>query len=386
MRPAADARTAAFAERALNLLAGRREEEEREDGLRIVPLAGDGSARTYYRARAHGLRAVVCQHTLAKDRSHPDENEAFLAVREYLAQRGVRVPAFYAADLDRGYLLLEDLGDERLADRVREQRWQPAEPLLALYRQALGALVQMQAPGLPAFGMRMTANPAYTPAFVTAHEAGYFHCELLRGWAALDVPDDAFAAEYAALADEAFAGVDSARLPPAHGSTWGTLTAAEAHLAGLVFMHRDYQSRNLIVTREAIGRGVADAETLAVLDFQGARFGPPEYDLAALLFDPYVNMPAAMRDELIAFYARTAAAAAIPGVPPAPTAAWRRRLLANAANRLMQALGAFAKLGGRAGRPGFERHIPAALESLRAIIRILERTPRLSAQLDALCR
>ena len=62
----------------------------------------------------------------------------------------------------------------------------------------------------------------------------------------------------------------------------------------MFFLHRDFQSRNLMLK----------GDLLHVIDFQGARVGPPQYDLAALLLDPYVQLPESIQEELLATYAR----------------------------------------------------------------------------------
>ncbi len=318
----------------------------------LAPLAGDGSTRRIYRARFGEKSAIAVVNPLPTDRAHPDENENFLAVRDHLARRGVRVPACYAADTASGFLLLEDLGDLRLYDCVRSQGWRAEKnagtnrcaPLRDLYAQAIDFLIRMQADREPRFDVRRVSNPPYNADFVVSMEARYFHTELVCGWARRDH-------DFAAIADEC------ASL--AHGATAG---------AAAGFMHRDYQSRNLMVL----------AGALVVIDFQGARLGPGEYDLAALLYDPYVAMPVALRDELRDDYAREARRAGVPGMC-GDADVWRMRFLANAANRLMQALGAFAKLGGRLGRPDFLEHVPAALLGLDQVLHERGGCPKLLA-------
>jgi aminoglycoside/choline kinase family phosphotransferase len=342
MRPpgATEEAVLAFAQRAMALLAPPGTADE--DALGLDRLAGDGSTRRIYRARLAGVTAIVVHNPLPADRVHPDENDGFLAVREFLDLRGVRVPAFFVADLERGLLLLEDLGDTRLYERVARDGWTAADPT-PLYRDAIGSLVRMQRPASPAFDPAWAPNPVYDEEFIVTAEARYFHDELVRGLAGLDDDFAAVEAECRALARAALSG------------------------PGRIFLHRDYQSRNLMLTGRA----------LAVIDFQGARLGPPEYDLAALLYDPYVAMPDPVRESLVGFYLQAAAAAGVPGIPPEPTDPWRGRFLANAANRLMQALGAFAKLGGRLGRPGFREHIGPGLGSLDETLGELDRCPRL---------
>ncbi|HBO13247.1 MAG TPA: hypothetical protein DD491_10730, partial [Halieaceae bacterium] len=96
-------------------------------GAALAPLAGDASFRRYFRLSWDGGTAVACVAPPATEK-----NAEFLAVREQFADAGVRVPDLLGADLERGYLLLEDLGDALLLpalDRDSVDGW---------YRQAMG--------------------------------------------------------------------------------------------------------------------------------------------------------------------------------------------------------------------------------------------------------
>jgi N-acetylmuramate 1-kinase len=356
----AHARLRIFLERAMPLLAGPPGRERVH--LECAPLAGDGSPRQLFRVHQAGTSAVAVLNPLPPARVRPDENEAFLAVREYLAQRGVRVPAVFAADVEQGLFLMEDLGDARLFEACRSGLQTD------LYLQALELVILMQVPREPAFRPEVTSNPAYDETFILEHEAGYFLDEVVRGWCNLDWPREPVETDCRRLARQALSGPR-------------------------VFMHRDFQSRNLMVPGWIGPADLSDSQRpdggarrprLAVIDFQGARIGPPEYDLAALLFDPYVDMAPATREELAARYLELAHAAGLPEVPNSAARReaqlrWRERFLANAANRLMQALGAFVKLGVRYGRPGFREHIPPGLARLQDVLAEKADTPALAA-------
>jgi len=364
----AQERLRVFLERALPLVTGRPIASPAQ--LQCVPIAGDGSVRRLFRVHQAGTSTVAVLNPLPDGRAHPDENEAFLAVRQFLALRGVRVPAVYAADPAQGLLLLEDLGDARLFEACRSGLD------LTLYEQALEILALMQAPGEPAFRPEVTSNPTYDEGFILDQEAGYFLEEVVRRWCGLPWPREPVEADCRRLARQALGGPR-------------------------VFMHRDFQSRNLMLLGWTAGAqadpaspadaagpagpadppGLADPSApasmarrphLAVIDFQGARLGPPEYDVAALLFDPYMEMAPDAREALVLRYQALARAAGLldasPSEPHAAGSTWRTRFLANAANRLMQALGAFVKLGVRQGRPGFREHIPRGLARLQAVL------------------
>jgi len=116
-----------------------------------------------------------------------------------------------------------------------------------------------------------------------------------------------------------------------------------------VLVHRDFQSQNVMVRDSKV----------TLIDFQGMRAGLGGYDVASLLYDPYVPMTAEERQELSAFYAETAGRT--------DAAAWQSELRACARQRLMQALGAYGFLGNVKGKKAFLGHIPVAAERLAAL-------------------
>ncbi|MFB3907613.1 MAG: phosphotransferase [Candidatus Eisenbacteria bacterium] len=297
-------------------------------GIRL--LAGDGSNRRFARLlfERGSLVAILNPPGGAPPASvyphretagGPDENDSYLYVQRFLAARGVRVPAIHAFDRESGTILLEDLGDRLLLEEIQGR---DEEALKAHYRQALEMLERMQAPAPPAFDAAQTWNVAYDEAFVLRFEAGYFHREMVESIAGLAVPFSEMEGIYRRIAQRSLAG------------------------APRVAMHRDFQSRNLMIVEGG----------LALLDLQGMRLGPPEYDLASLLLDPYADLPARLREELL----EEAIAASAGRID-------RGRFVASGIDRMMQALGAYAYLGGRLGKPGFLEHAPVALRRLREL-------------------
>jgi aminoglycoside/choline kinase family phosphotransferase len=127
------------------------------------------------------------------------------------------------------------------------------------------------------------------------------------------------------------------------------LAGRAARVRPRLFMHRDFQSRNIVL-------GPGDRPRF--IDFQSGRIGPAAYDLASLLEDPYVAMPDGLKEELFTLYLDTLA-----GICDIEKPRFRREYPLLAAQRLMQALGAFARLS-RLGKEGFAAHIPAALAGL----------------------
>jgi len=131
------------------------------------------------------------------------------------------------------------------------------------------------------------------------------------------------------------------------------------HLATFprVLVHRDFQSQNIIIRS-----GQAH-----LIDFQGMRPGLAQYDLASLLYDPYVDVTDAERDELIAYYRHRQLENGI-----AINGDFELKLRLCAMQRLMQALGAYGFLGLVKGHKHFLQYIPNALSSLRAVVATIE--------------
>ena len=140
------------------------------------------------------------------------------------------------------------------------------------------------------------------------------------------------------------------------------------HLASLprVLVHRDFQSQNIIIRN---GQAY-------LIDFQGMRPGLPHYDLASLLYDPYVDLTETERAELIAYYRDLQLKNGI-----TVDGDFDLKLRLCAMQRLMQALGAYAFLGLVKGHKHFLQHIPNALRSLRAAVATIENLQPLASLL-----
>jgi aminoglycoside/choline kinase family phosphotransferase len=136
-----------------------------------------------------------------------------------------------------------------------------------------------------------------------------------------------------------------------------------------VLVHRDFQSQNIIIRN-----GQAH-----LIDFQGMRPGLAEYDLASLLFDPYVTFSRAECEDLLAEYESKRAAADHPVASD-----FRATFRLCGIQRLMQALGAYGFLGLVKGNKTFLEHIPAAIESLRVVVGEIAELERLSEALGRL--
>ncbi|HEY1691943.1 MAG TPA: phosphotransferase [Polyangiaceae bacterium] len=233
---------------------------ERGRVLDSEPMPGGASTRRYFRVKlAHGSAVGMFVPDGAKPEEvgkagAPAARWPFLEVHDLLSARGVDVPRLLGEDTARGWLLLEDLGDETLAAYLeahpgrREALYVRAVTDLARAQRALGDL------------------PAGSVVGTRAFDAD------LLGWEIHHFREWALEARGIALSVDDRGAFDAVAGRLAHRiASWPRC-----------FVHRDYQSRNLMV-RAAPGT----AERLCWIDFQDALLGPRVYDLVALLNDSY---------------------------------------------------------------------------------------------------
>lgn len=240
------------------------------------------------------------------------DNNSFLPAAHGLAAAGIRVPAILAETPlpdHCGACLVQDLG----ATDILSLRHAPWAERRAAYEQAFRTL-------LPLYQLRpqWELQPPFD-ADLYRWEQEYFAEHLIGRHLGGDPA--AFLAEPA-------------------------LQAMADWLAGLprVPVHRDCQSQNIML----------HAGSAWLIDFQGMRYGRQEYDLASLVYDPYMQLSENERVDLLRLWEQMAGAAIDPAI-----------FSACAMQRLMQALGAFANIGYNQQREWYRSLIPAGIEALR---------------------
>jgi len=263
-----------------------------------------------------------------KDQRGVSENDSFLYIAQHLRKKGIPVPEIYSYEKERGWFLLEDLGDLHLQAEVMRVRGDQ-QSLKEIYQRVIDLLTLIQVEGRKGFDPARTHNPPYDEGFMLAWESGYFHFAFLVGYLGLSIPDEELRDELEDLAQRA------------------------AQAQGGYFLYRDFQSRNIMVR---------DGE-LGLLDFQGARLGPLQYDLASLLLDPYVELQGEIQEELMAYYLLRIQERVL--LDPQ---GFRELYPLVALHRNMQILGAFAFLIQARGKEFYRRYIPPALKSLRILL------------------
>lgn len=292
----------------------------------LIPLAGDGSDRPFFRLVAGGVSWLAAFPSPTVPRAAA-EAEATWLIGRHLWQRSVPVPETLAYDPESGGVLFEDLGHRLLYDELRQGG---EAAVLPLYRQAVDILISFQVGARQGFQTQWCWDtPRYDRELMISREANYFAREFCQRWCALSPLPSGLDAEFAALAERV------GRCPADF------------------LLHRDYQSRNLMVVE---GR-------LRVIDFQGARLGPLAYDLASLLNDPYVALSSEAKASLLAYYGGQLAA-----VIPLDLGRFLEDYPHVALQRNLQVLGAYAFLVRERGKGFFAPYITPALNHLVCLL------------------
>jgi N-acetylmuramate 1-kinase len=286
--------------------------------LRLEPASADASFRRYFRVwRASGSTAVVMDAPPDKEDTAP-----YLHVGGLLRACGVHVPEVEALDSARGFLLLEDLGSTHMLARLGAGG-DPDQ----LYGEALAtlALIQLR-------GASMTGELAPYGAEALEREM-----QLLPTWFCARHLQLAPTAEQAGLLAETFA-----------------FLIREALAQPVVFVHRDYHSRNLMITPQ---------HSPGVIDFQDALAGPIGYDLVSLLKDCYICWPRSRVTAWLDDYReRLRAAGAHVG---ADSAEFQRWFELAGLQRHLKVLGIFSRLWYRDGKREYLADLPLTLQYVR---------------------
>jgi len=307
----------------------------------LAPASADASFRRYWRVRLADGRGYI-----AMDAPPGQEDcRAFLHVAGVFTAAGVHVPRVHAQDLERGFLLLEDLGATTFLDffNNHDPRAPHSAALAAPYTAAIDALIRIQ----------LASRPGVLPEYDRA---------LLERELAL-FPDWYLAREL------------GQQLAPADAKV--LRTAFDALLANnlaqpQVYVHRDYHSRNLMMSEPLPG----------ILDFQDALYGPVTYDLVSLLRDAYVQWEEAQVLDWAIRYWEKARRAGLP--VRADFSEFYRDFEWMGAQRQLKVAGIFARLCHRDGKAGYLADIPRVLGYLLATCRRYPELAPLARLLESL--
>jgi len=299
--------------------------------ISLQPIEKGGSSRYFFRVSSPE-RSVI----LVQDLGEKEENRHYASLAEFLSSHGVPVPRVLARSDGEGLLWLEDLGEQDLW-ATRNESWEIRRPLYESVLRGIAVLHRIPSHATDVEGLHLQL--AFDERLY-CWEQEYFieHClgELF---------DVAATERSALLSSEAMKGL-----------------ASDLALLPRQLVHRDFQSQNILIRN---GEAV-------FIDFQGMRPGLPQYDLASLLCDPYVEISGEERDSLLMYYCELQAEAGTDVGENFERVFWQC-----AVQRLMQALGAYGFLSIHRGKPAFRAHVTPALIRLREALTSLHSEDRL---------
>ena len=280
--------------------------------LRIEVASADASFRSYWRVSDGTNTWIVMDAPPDKENTTP-----WLDIGARLHRAGLHTPEVLAADLAQGFVLMEDLGTRTYLPELSDTTAQ------TLYADAGAALARMQ-------GVDTAGLPAFDRAQIV------MEMELMPEW---------FLRRHLGFAPSC--------------EQWDIVEAAFTFLIGSAleqprcFMHRDYHSRNLLITA---------ANNPGIIDFQGAMLGPVTYDLASLLRDCYIVWPPERVDVWREQYR-------VQHAVDADTATFRRWFDLIGLQRHIKVLGIFCRLWYRDGKPGYLADLPRVLDYVLSVSR-----------------
>ncbi len=271
-------------------------------------IDSDGSTRRFWRVGMNDSPFCLIAAPAGTGSAELAESRSAWKIGNHLRNNGVPVPELFGWDSNTGTLLFEDLGDIRLHDIVAKDsnpRKERGDSVVAYYQSAVEHLAAMQCRGAEGFDESWCWDSGrYDTRLMLEKESGYFLRAFWQGLLGHHVPEDVWPElrEIAGLAAEA---------------------------PNIFFLHRDFQSRNIMIKDGAV----------RFIDFQGGRLGPLGYDLASLLIDPYSRLPLRFQEKLTATYLR-----ALHGYIEIEEAVFKNQFTLLAFQRNMQIIGAFSFL------------------------------------------
>ncbi|PLC55412.1 aminoglycoside phosphotransferase [Pollutimonas nitritireducens] len=286
----------------------------------LRPASSDASFRRYFRLDTATGTAIVMDAPPQQEDCRP-----FIHVTGLLAQADLNVPTVLAQDLQLGFLLLTDLGEQTYYQAIKSGL--DDTRLQQLYRDAIAALVRMQqasTQGLPDYDAeRLSQELAVFPEWYAQR-----HCQVQLSNGEQSVLNDAFAILIH----------DNTRQPS-------------------VLVHRDFHSPNLMV-------GVADRNP-GVIDYQDALVGPLSYDIASLVMDARTTWEEQQQLDWAIRYWEAARAAQLP--VPVDFADFHRAYEWMGLQRNLRILGVFARLSYRDGKHHYLDHMPRVNTYVRQV-------------------
>ena len=281
----------------------------------IAPASADASFRRYFRANFSGGTTRVVMDAPPQH----EDCKPFIHVGKLFEEAGTHVPHVYSQDLEQGFLLLSDLGNTTYLQALA------AENAASLYGAATDALIKIQ------LASKENELPPYDEALLR-RELNLFPEWYIAKHLGVTLSD-----KQQAKLEEVFKRILANNLAQP-----------------CVYVHRDYHSRNLMLTEPNPG----------ILDFQDAVYGPITYDLASLFKDAYIKWEEeVVMDWLIRYWEKARKA----GLPVREDfGEFYRDYEMMGVQRHIKVLGIFARLYHRDGKDGYLKDMPLVMDYLRS--------------------
>ena len=302
--------------------------------ITLTPLSSDGSSRLFFKINT-GADGSFCGVLPGKENPQKGLAEALAAynIGTHLRKRGIPVPEIHGFDPQNGFILFEDLGTRLLYDELEQKKEKSGKEswnqIRETYKEIIELLLYMQISGSIRFNRKWSwETQRYDKKLMLEKESGYFmqaFCQDLLGIKKFP----------AGLTDE-----------------FKTLAGRAARQPAVYFLHRDFQSRNIMLRDREV----------RIIDFQGGRLGPLGYDLASLLIDPYARIPEQLQHELLEHYLEHLCKYGL------DEQAFLKGYPSLAMQRNLQILGAFAFLSSQKQKPFFRQFILPATISLQHLL------------------
>ena len=292
--------------------------------IEINEIEGDGSDRNWIRIKDKNNSLIAVSHGL----NPPDgdlQAKSFVKIGMHLHEKNIPVPKIYEYDFFSGIALLEDLGDLRFQDFISEKNEKDKKTFC---EKIIKELFDFSLKGIIGFSHEMTYQTPVYDQKLSFEECLYFKNEFLKEYLKADFDNEKLDKEFRYISEN----------------------TQKNSLTGL--MHRDFQSRNIMMKNNRP----------FFIDFQGARKGPVQYDLASFIIDPYMNLDQNIQNHLLDFASEKASEYKI------NKNNFKKSFYFCGVSRNLQILGAFSFLSMKKNKKYFETYIPAAINSLKKLL------------------
>lgn len=332
--------------------------------IKITQLTGDASTRVYFRAEAAQASVIVTLYGEPFDESQPTADRlasmeamnpsarltfasdpcAHIEVTGLLLEAGLPVPRVLAVSGKHAVMLIEDVGDTRLQDWLKDRS---ENDIADAYRTAIELIVKIQEVTDVAVNSNSICSHLAFDEAKLRWELGFFFSHYFNRY--LKVKLD----------------------PATSNGVQADFKAICSELAARprVLTHRDYHARNLMMREGQI----------FIIDHQDARMGPASYDLASLLYDPYMSIGNNLTEELIERFVELKADSQ---TPLEDQAGFRAELNMMIAQRMLKAIGTYSYQAAVMNNTVYVDYIEPAIERALAAMKRLDRFHSISELLE----